>query len=182
MTAAQQNYRIGEFFFRLYDRQLHPELFEVISSRAVNRGPCEISIRVTPYGHVLEWRLGKIIVVELTASPKQMLPQRGLLISHGFEANHSGNCQLSSSHRYRVLSQVERLNNEEFQIVHDEMIVDGNKRGLFVYRTEATRSRLPALSWIDVTPLVGGLAVSAIHTFPEERAIAKTQSLIEPAN
>lgn len=177
---SSQIHRVSQTMFRLFNRRLHPELFEVLSSREVNKGKCNISVQITPTGHLLQWQMGEMIVVELTAGPQQTLPARGQLIAYSFDGSKSGDCLISDTHRYRVLSQVEKLNPTDYETVHDELLVDGRQRGLLVCRMNGTRSILPAISWVDVTPLVGGLALSTIHTYPNELAIAKTQSLITP--
>jgi hypothetical protein len=171
---------VADFGFRLFDRPLHPELLDVISSRSVTRGSCSITVNVTPLGHHVEWKAGGVVAVELTGGPEQPVPARGQLIAYRFDADRSGDCPLARGLRYRVLSQVERLSPGDFEAVHAEWLSDGRHRGLLVARPTRRRGDLPSLSWLDVTPLVGGLAVTAIHTFPAECAIAKTQSLLEP--
>lgn len=171
---------IVDFRFRLFNRPLHPELFDVLSNRTVTQGTCTIAVSVMPWGHLVHWHAGGATAVELTAGPDQPLPDRGLLLDYRFDRDRSGDCPFAPGLRYRMLSQIERLSADHFDAVHADLLVDGRRRGLLVARPTASRFRLPALTWIDITPLVGGLAVTALHTFPGELALAKTQSLIEP--
>lgn len=171
---------IGDFRFRLFNRPLHPELLDVVSNRTVTRGACTIAVSVMPWGHVVHWQANGVTAVELTAGPEQPLPERGLLLDYRFDRDRSADCPFAPGWRYRLLSQIERLPTDHFEAVHADLLVDGRRRGLLVSRPSASRLRLPALTWIDITPLVGGLAVTALHTFPAERAVAKSQSLIEP--
>ena len=171
--------RVDDYLFRLYDRPLHPELFETVVLRRVIKGGCTIALRVTPNGHVLEWSAAGVTAVEVTAGPDQPLPERGRRLAHRFDGGHAGSCRLGAV-RYRMQMQVERFDPELFLRVHDELIVDGVTKGLLVRHDPKYRMGLPPLSWIEVTPVLGGLAIFAIHTFPLDCAIAKTQSLIEP--
>ena len=179
MTASAIRPHVDDYFFRLYDRPLHPELFETVALRRVIKGGCTIALRVTPNGHVLEWSAAGVTAVELTAGPEQPLPKWGRRLAHRFDGGHAGSCRLGAV-KYQMQMQVERFDAELFLRVHDELIVDGAKRGLLVRHEPKYRMGLSPLSWVEVTPVIGGLAVFAIHTFPHDLAIAKTQSLIEP--
>ena len=48
--------KVAELVFQLYGRSLHPELFEVYSTRTVKRGDYEATINITSAGHVVTWR------------------------------------------------------------------------------------------------------------------------------
>jgi hypothetical protein len=179
MTVTAVRPRVDEYQFRFFDRPLHPELFETVSSREVTKGACTIRLRVIPHGHVIEWSAAGVTAAELIARPDQPLPTRGQRLAHRFDGGHAGTCRLGAV-KYRVQLQVERFDARLFRRVHEDLIVDGVKRGLLVRHDPWQRTGLSPLSWLDVTPVVGGLAVFAIHTFPGDLAIAKSQSLIEP--
>jgi Protein of unknown function DUF2617 len=179
MTAFAVRPQIGEHRFQMFDRPLHPELFETVSYRKVTKGKCTISLRVIPYGHVMEWTMGRMTAAEVVAGPAQPLPLRGRRLNHAFDSNHAGQFRFGPI-RYCMQMQVERLDAEQFLQVNCDLIVDGVNRGLLVRHGARYRSELSALSWLDVTPVVGGVVLYAIHTIPHERAILKTQSLIEP--
>jgi hypothetical protein len=180
MLATAVRPRVDDYLFRLYDRPLHPELFETLSMRRVTKGGCTITLRITPTGHVLEWTAAGVTVAEVTTGPDQPLPDRGQRLAHRFAGGRSGTCRLGPNVRYRMIMQVERYSAEVFLRVHDECLADGAGRGLLIHHDPVHRMGLAPLSWVDVTPVIGGLTVSSMHTFPNDLAVAKTQSLIEP--
>ena len=60
--------RVAELVFRLYDRPLHPELFDVLAGRTVKRDGYTLSVRLTRTGHVLGWSDGRVHLEEVTAT------------------------------------------------------------------------------------------------------------------
>src|SRR5436190_18756132 len=82
--------RVDELTFHLYARPLHPELFETLASRRVERDDYALVVRITPTGHVLTWQAGDIHLAEITAARDQLLPRRGHLLRHRFQGGRSG--------------------------------------------------------------------------------------------
>jgi hypothetical protein len=75
--------------------------------------------------------------------------------------------------------QVEVLPPEIFLHVHDEILVDGGKRGLLHNFRPNIRLALAPLGFVTVEARAGCLFLSSFHTFPDEFTVVKTQSLIE---
>ena len=69
--------RVADLEFRLYDRPLHPELFEVLASRRVERDGYRLAVHITPTGHVLDCVHGSARLTEATATADQDLPRTG---------------------------------------------------------------------------------------------------------
>lgn len=80
---------------------------------------------------------------------------------------------------YQSSFQVESLPDEVFAHVHDEILSDGLKRGLLHNFRPNNRLTMAPLGFVTTEAWSGNLVVSTFHTFPEERTIVKTQSLIE---
>jgi len=173
--------RVAELVFRLYDRPLHPELFEGLATRRVERAGYRVAVHVTRTGHVLEWSSGPVGLTELTAAAGHDLPVKGQRLAHKMGGGRSGRCDLDGGVRYRVGSQVEVLPPEQFRQFHEELCADGARKGLLYHFPPDARSALPPLGVVVVEELAGGLSVAAFHTFPAELAVVKTQSLIERA-
>ena len=47
--------KVAELVFQLYGRALHPELFEVQTTRCVKRGDYQATIDITSAGHRVTW-------------------------------------------------------------------------------------------------------------------------------
>ncbi|MDB5312144.1 MAG: hypothetical protein JWO38_6346 [Gemmataceae bacterium] len=172
---------VSELVFRLYDRSLHPELFDVLAARRVERGGYRLTVRITRTGHVLDWSHGSERLTEVTAASGQELPETGRRLAHRFGGGRSGRCEVGAGVRYQVSSQVEVLPPEQFLHVHEELRADGARKGLLFHSQPDHRFSLSPLGVVIVEALPGCLSVAAFHTFPDEFAVVKTQSLIERA-
>jgi hypothetical protein len=173
--------RVAELVFRLYERPLHPELFAAVAARRVEKNGIRVTVRITPTGHVLEWTDGSTTLTELTATSDVELPARGRRLGHRLGGGRGGRCDLAGRIRYQVSSQVEVLPPEQFVRAHEELRSDGARKGLVSHFRGGDRLGLSPLGVVVAEALPGGLAVSAFHTFPDEHAVVKTQSLIERA-
>ena len=171
--------RVADLVFRLYDRPLHPELFEVLSCRALKRDGYTLSVRLTRTGHVLAWDDGRVHLEEVTVTADAELPEFGRRLAHKFDAGQRGHSEFAGGVRYQVSSQLEVLPPEQFFHMHEELAADGARKGLVFHHKTGNRLGLSPLGVVIVTGVPGGLSTSAFHTFPDEFALIKTQSLIE---
>lgn len=170
---------VAELLFRLYDRPLHPELFDVLVERTVKRPGYSLAVRLTRTGHVLSWNDGERHVTEATATADMELPEAGCRLAYNFNGGRNGRSALPGGLRYQVSLQTEVLQPEQFQHVHEELALEGARTGLaFHYRT-GNRLGLSPLGVVIAQAVPSGLSLSAFHTFPDEFSLIKTQSLIE---
>jgi hypothetical protein len=171
---------IAELVFRLYDRPLHPELFDALAVRRVERDGYQVEVRITRTGHLLSWTRGAVHVVELTTTAGHGLPAAGCRLDHRVAAGErTGRCEVGPGVRYQVSSQVEVLPPELFVHVHEEVVADGIRKGLLFHFRPENRLGLSPVGVVIVEALPACLSVSAFHTFPDELAVVKTQSIIE---
>jgi hypothetical protein len=171
--------RVGDLVFQLYGRPLHPELFEILTSRKVRREDYELTIWITRTGHVLTWENQDVQLTEVAAASDQELPQKRRLLSYRLRGEHSGLLACPHGVTYQTTFQVETLQPEIFLHVHDEILADGGKRGLLHNFQPNHRLALAPLGFVTVETRAGCLFVSTFHTFPDEHTVVKSQSLIE---
>ena len=169
--------RIADLVFRLYDRPVHPELYVAVAERRVLIGDVTLTVRLTPTGHVLEWSRPDACLVEMTAATNQELPAGGKF-SHPFLGTRRAKCRLPGV-RYEMSLHAEILPADIYLHVHDELAADGAKHGVIAHLRPRHRFGLTPLGLVRIEPVPDGLAVATFHTFPDELAIVKTQSLIE---
>lgn len=170
--------RVADVVFRLYDRPLHPELFEVVAAKTVARDGYRLTVRLTRTGHTLSWSGTDVHLEEVTATADQQLPNVGVRLSHHFDAGRRARCEIVGV-KYQMGSQVEVLEPEQFAHLHAELVADGEQKGLVYHCKQGNRIGLSPLGVVIVEELPKCLSVTAFHTFPDEFAILKTQSLIE---
>jgi hypothetical protein len=171
--------RVSDLVFQLYGRPLHPELFEILAERKVRRGDYELIVRITRTGHVISWEDHDVYLTEVAAAADQPLPEKRRLLAHRLRGEQSGGLACAHGVNYQMSFQVEVMTPEIFQHFHDEILLDGSKRGLLHNFQPHQRLSLAPLGLVTVEARARCLILSAFHTFPDEHTVVKTQSLIE---
>ncbi len=170
---------VCELVFQLYGRPLHPELFDILAVRKIQREDYELIVRITRTGHVISWENTDVLLTEVTAAAEQDLPERRRLLHYRLRSEHSARLVCAHGIHYEMSFQVEVLPPEIFLHVHDEILADGSKRGLLHHFPASDRLGISPLGFISAEARPGLLLLSSFHTFPDEHTVVKTQSLIE---
>ena len=172
--------KVAELVFRLYGRPLHPELFLVHSSRTVKRGGYQAKIDVTNAGHVVTWQYAGLTLTEVATSAHHPLPERRKLLSYRLKGERSDRIECRGGVRYQVNFQLEEpLEPEVFWTFQQELARDGQRDGMLHRFDSSGRMALGAISYINVETRNRSLLVQAFHTFPDDYAIVKSQSLFK---
>ncbi len=171
--------KVAELVFRVYGRPLHPELFQVYHSRSVKRGDYEAKIDITSAGHVVAWRYAGLTLTEVAASAQHPLPQRRRLISYKLKGQRNDHIECRGGVCYQVSFQLEPVEPEVFWTFQEELAADGRRQGMFHQFNSSGRMALGALSYINVETRNRTLLVQAFHTFPDDYAIVKSQSIFQ---
>jgi hypothetical protein len=171
--------RVSDLVFQLYGRPLHPELFDILSVRKIQREDYELTVRITRTGHVISWENRDVHLTEVAGANDPLMPEKRRLLSRRIRGEHTDSLTCAPGIHYQVSFQVEVLPPEIFLHVHDEILADGGKRGLLHNFQPHHRLALAPLGFITVEARPGCLFLSAFHTFPDEHTVVKTQSLIE---
>jgi hypothetical protein len=171
--------RVSDLVFKLYGRPLHPEFFDILASRKIQREDYDLTVRITRTGHVITWENRDVILTEVTAAADQLLPERRRLLSCRLRGERSNSVLCAHGISYQMSFQVEVLPQEVFFHVHDEILADGGKRGLLHNFQPNHRLSVAPLGFVTAEGKAGCLILTTFHTFPDEHAVVKTQSLIE---
>lgn len=171
---------VRDLVFQVYDRPLHPELFDILAVQTVERPDFRLTVRVTRTGHIVTWQTQAGTLEEVLTAMDDCLPQRRLL-SYRFRGEHHCRTTLGNRLSYQSSFHVETLPDELFQKVQNELVADGRRRGLLHRFHPHHRWALTPVSFISVEGRPGCQVAHAFHTFPEELAIIKSQSLVELA-
>jgi hypothetical protein len=171
--------KVAELVFQLYGRALHPELFEVYSTRTVERGDYQATIDITSAGHVITWRHQGLILTEVAASAQHPLPQKRRLLSYRLRGERQDRVECRGGCRYQFNFQLEPVEPEVFWTYQRELSLEGVRQGMLHTFDSSGRMALGALSYIHVETRNRSLLVQAFHTFPDDYAIVKSQSLFE---
>jgi hypothetical protein len=171
--------KAGELVFQVFARPLHPELIEARAWRSIERGSYAASVVITEAGHIVTWRHGSTTLTEVAAAATQPLPQKRRLLAHRISGERSDRLQCRGGATYQTCFQLERVPAEVFWSFQEELVVSGSRRGLLHRFESGGRMALGAVSWLDIETRPRSLLVQAFHTFPDDLAIVKSQSLFE---
>ena len=171
--------RVTDLVFQLYGRVLHPELFEIHASRSIERGGYTATVAITSAGHLVSWRKDGLILTEVAASASQPLPQKRRLFSYRLLGERSDRMECRGGACYQMCFQLETVAPEVFWTFQQELCTEGIKHGLFHRFESGGRLALGAISWLNIETRAKSLLVQAFHTFPDDLAIVKSQSLFE---
>ena len=171
--------KIAELVFHLYGRPLHPELFEVCKSHVVQCGDYQARIELTRSGHVITWRYAGLTLTEVATSAHQPLPERRRLMSYRLKGERIDRLECRGNISYDMSFQLEPVDPQEFWLFQQGLVRDGRNHGLLHEFNSAGRIALGAISYINFEARKRNLMIQAFHTFPEDCAIVKSQSLFQ---
>jgi hypothetical protein len=169
--------RIAELVFQLYGRSLHPELFEIHQTRQIERGGYLATVQITNAGHVVTLQYGTHTLTEVAASAQHPLPQRRRLMSHRLKGACADQLECRGGITYQVQFSLEPVEKEAFWAYQKELTQTGERRGLLHCFESSGRLGLGAISYINLESRDRTLKIQAFHTFPDDYAIVKSQSL-----
>lgn len=170
--------RVADLSFQVFGRAVHPDWFAVQEHRRITRTGWEADVRLIEGGHAVVWASGSCRVSEVLSGPETPLPEPGLLFHSQVLRERTVALHPSGRVEYQCCLESERVEPQVFRHLTEEILLD-TQRGLF-HRFERTNRLAPApLSLLTIESRARGLSVHAIHTFPDESAIVRSQSLFE---
>ena len=172
--------RIADQTFQVFARAIHPDWFAARQHRRVSQEGWEADIRIIEGGHAIIFRSGAIRLTEILAGPETHLPEPGLLFHSSIRRERTMSLRPGDALDYQTCFDVERVDPEVFAHLSDEMVLDGRRGRLFHSFASPNRMAAAPISHIYIEARVKGLTIHAFHSFPDERAIIRTQSLFEP--
>lgn len=172
--------RVADLAFQVFGRALHPDWFVVRSHRRFSQGNWEADVRIIEGGHAVIWGSGKVRLTEVLAGPETVLPEPGLL--YHSTVRHERTTELQpggGAAEYQACFEAERIDPEVFAHLNDELTLDATKGGLFHRFSPSNRMAPSPISHVHIESRPRGLLIQAFHTFPDEKAIVRSQSLFE---
>ncbi|MFK8114014.1 MAG: DUF2617 family protein [Rubripirellula sp.] len=168
--------KVAELAFHVFSRSLHPELYTIHKSRRVERNDYEAQIDITNCGHVITWNAGGATVCEVATSAHQPLPKKRCLLSKPLKGSRTERAKCRGGIGYRTHFQLEPVDPDLFWMVQQQL-GSGPTEGLLHNFDASGRMALGAMSYINVETRLSSMLVQAIHTFPDDYAIVKVETL-----
>jgi hypothetical protein len=179
METPQINVAIDGLTFSLFQRPLHPELFQIYAQRQLKTNKYEAHVWITGCTHVVSVFAADIYLTEVISTPGQPLPQRGLIERFQFRGPRSHKCTLSRGLSYMTDFQIEKMSPNLYRQSHYDLERFAQNRGLFVKFPELETGGLQPFCYVDFEARQNELHVHAFAAYPEQVAMLKTQSLFD---
>ena len=171
--------KVAELVFQLYGRSLHPELFQVHKSRTIERGGYRATIQITSAGHIVTWNYGGLTLTEVCTAAHHPLPEKRRLMCYRLGGERSDRMECRGGVTYQMNVKLEPVAPQIFWALQEEMLADGDCEGMLHAFDSSGRVALGAVSYINVQSRNRKLMVQAFHTFPDDCALVKSQSVFE---
>jgi len=179
MDKPKTNLAISELSFSLYQRPLHPELFNIYDRRHLKTEKYETIIWVTGCSHLASVFVGDICLTELISIPGQILPKTGLVERFQFRGQRNHKCTIKRGLNYMTDFQVEKMSRNLYRQSHIDLERFARNRGIFVKFPKSAAGGLEPFSYVDFEARRDELHIHAFHAYPDQVTIIKTQSLFD---
>lgn len=170
---------VSELNLAVLGRSVHPELFVIYERTSVVQDGFQARLAICEAGHLLELRTPQQTLCEIIAPKGQSLPHRERLFDKKLRGSRDESLWLPGGIGYQLSFQVERLDPDVYLQLHEEFSTDCRKATLGRMFDPPNRLAPAAVSYLQLDLFPRSLLVHAFHTFPENCAVVKTQTLIE---
>ena len=180
METPQTNIAIEELTFSLFQRTVHPELFQIYAEETLRTAKYETEIWVTGCTHVITAsNIDGMCLTEVVSTPGQLLPQRGLVERFQFNGPRSHKCTLTKGVSYMTDFQVEKMSPELYKQSHTDLEKFARTRGIFVKYPALEIGGLQPFCYIDFEARQKELQIHTFAAYPDQVTMIKTQSLFD---
>ena len=179
MDSPQINIAIEELTFSLFQRTVHPELFQIYAKRQLKTDKYEANIWITGCTHVASVHAKNVCLTEVVSAPGQMLPQRGLIERFRFRGPRSHKCTLSRGLSYMTDFQIEKMSANLYRQSHIDLEKFARNRGVFVKFPALEVDGLQPFCYIDYESRQSELHIHTFAAYPDQVTMIKTQSLFD---
>ena len=178
MSHRTKQRRTGGLTLLLYQRTLHPELFQILGSERVSRRAYEAEIWLVEGGHVTTFTAGKNVLTEVVFTGAEEYTDRGLLQKVPCRGEKYHEMQTANI-RYMISTQEEQLSQTLYDATKHEISTYAARRELMMAETPAAGEKGATLSVLDIERRSHELLVQSFHLFDENLMVLKTQAIIE---
>src|SRR5262245_57005841 len=179
MGVSSGRARVADLAFQVFNRAIHPDWFSTRVYRRITHERWEADVRIIEGGHVVIFGSGSVRLTEILSGPETTLPEPGLVFHSSSRSERSASLFPGAVLEYQTCFEAERVEPDVFRHLCEEMVADGSRHSLIHHFRSSNRLAPPPLSHVHLDPRARGLSIQSFHTFPDECAIVRSQSLYE---
>ena len=169
---------VADMVLRTFQRTVHPELFDSSKQCTINFAGNKAKIRLGRTGHLIEFRAEDSVVTEVAVTKHEPMPSNLKLVERRLIGYRTHMIDLAHV-RYHCSYQLEHVPLDIYLQLHREFEMDARNATISLTLPGATPQSPDCISFMKCDILSEGLVVHAFHTFPENAAILRTQTLFE---
>jgi Protein of unknown function DUF2617 len=170
---------VADLTFQVFNRSLHPEWFTTREFRRVEQKRWAADVRIVEGGHAVVFSSGSVRLTEVLCGPETVLPEVGRLFHSHLRRERSAILRPDTTVEYQSCLEVERVDIKVFLHLCEEIAVNASGNRLFQRFPASNRMAPPPISHVELSASGSDLTIQCFHSFPNECAIVRTQSLFE---
>lgn len=168
--------KVAQLTFQLLGRSVHPELFQIYKSHRIEREHYTARIDITADGHVLSWTAGKTTLTEIASSMHQPVPLERRVFAVPLRDAGSDSIEYRPGLVYKYAYQLERVRSDMFWMIQEQLGDAAKHHELIQVFDSSGRIAIGGMSFVHVDTRSKSFHVQAIHTFPDDLALVKTET------
>jgi hypothetical protein len=181
MSNRTKQRRSGGLSLLLYQRMLHPELFNILSNERIVRRAYDADVWLVEGGHVITFSVGENTLTEaIVLNPDTaVLTDRGLVQSIPCRGERYHEMTSAGNVRYMISTQEEQLSQTLYDATRHEIVEYATKRELMMADVLPKNDGGGSLHVLDIERRSHELLVQSFHLFDENQMVVKTQGIFE---
>ena len=178
MPVQQCRPDVADMVLRTYERPIHPELFAATRSCSFSVAGQKATVRLGMRGHSLAFGTSECTLTEVATAKQVDLPEYLKVVHRRLIGYRTHMIDLPGV-RYHCSYQLEHVPLDVYLQLHREMEADARNATISLTIPGATPQSPECISLLKCDVLQEGLVVHAFHTFPENAAVLRIQTLFE---
>ncbi|MEM9063959.1 MAG: DUF2617 family protein [Planctomycetota bacterium] len=179
MTTPQKSNSLQTYQTLLYDRALHPELFQLCARSVVRHGAYELESWVLDGGHVLRFEHAGLCATELVSDQESGLPRLGVINAALCAGEQELDHRLPGGIHYMTTVQTEQLAENLYLATYREMLEHAEEVDATCHRFADESGE--CLSMLDIQQYSREIHVQSYHLLSAGGLVLRTQSIFEHA-
>ncbi|MCC7147023.1 MAG: hypothetical protein IT443_11310 [Phycisphaeraceae bacterium] len=178
MNISHKSSNTQVFRLMVYQRALHPELFDLQIRRGHRQDNYEVEYWVVPGGHVARFQTGKNVLTEAVLERGDHLPETGLLYALPCLGEKEYELDTQDKIGYVTTVQTETLNENLYMATYREMCDFAQEVGAACHLWQ-DRENVPCLSVLDVQRYRKEFHIQSYHLVGANGLVLRTQSIFD---
>lgn len=177
MAVSTVRPKVAQLMFQLFGRSVHPELFHIYKTHRVERENYALRVDITADGHVISWTADNSTVTEIAASMHQLVPHSRRIVAIPLRDSHRESVECRPGISYRFEFDLQRVPAEMFWMMQQQLGESAKDHELIQVFDASGRIAIGGMSFVHVETRMQSCHIQAIHTFPDDLALVKTESV-----